>query len=66
MLAISYYNMGIEEDHCGYQENAKNAFAKAYELIEKTYGPDDPFAKKFFAAYNEERAVTCLFVVLAK
>lgn len=62
MLAISYYNMGIEEDHCGNHENAKSAFAKAYELIEKTYGADDPFAKRFFAAYNEVRSVANLCV----
>lgn len=57
MLGISYYNLGIEERYCGNHENSRNAFAKAYELIEKTYGADDPFAKKFLEAYSEIQPV---------
>lgn len=57
MLAISYHNLGIEEDHCGNYENSKNAFAKAYEIIQKENGPDDPISKKFYAVYAESKIV---------
>lgn len=45
--------MGIEEDHYKNYDNSKQAYSKAYELIEKINGPQDPFARKFYAAYIE-------------
>ena len=57
MLAISYHNLGIEEDHCGNLENSKNAFAKAYEIILKENGSDDPITKKFYSVYMESKRV---------
>lgn len=58
MLAIAYHNLGVEEDHCGNLENAKQAYYKAFEMVERINGPDDPLAKKFKQAYVDAKNVT--------
>ncbi len=57
MLAIAYHNLGIEENYCGSFENAKEAYYKAYEMMERVKGPEDPLTKKFRIAYFEEKSV---------
>lgn len=57
MLAIAYHNLGVEEDMCGNVGNAKDAYFKAYEMLERHIGPDDALAKKFKAAFLEAKNV---------
>lgn len=56
-LAIAYHNLGVEEDFCGNVEGAKEAYYKAYEMIERANGPNDPLVKKFKAAYTDVKNV---------
>lgn len=65
MLAISYHNLGVEEDYCGNFENAREAYYKAYEMMERANGPDDPLTKKFRRSYIEEKNVTLRYLQLS-
>ena len=58
MLSIAYHNLGVEEDYCSNLENAKQAYYKAYEMIERVNGPNDPLVKKFKQAYTDAKTVT--------
>lgn len=51
LLAISYHNLGIEQESLGDPEKAGLSFQKAYKLMEDKFGPDNPFTKKFKKNY---------------
>lgn len=57
MVAIAYHNLAVEEEHCGNVSDAIDAYQKAYEMLERTNGSEDPLAKKFRASYLEAKEV---------
>ena len=51
MLAISYHNMSIEEEHFVNHEKSLEYAKKAYELMKGRFGENNHIAKKFKANY---------------
>ena len=51
LLAISYHNLGIEQESMGQPDKAGLSFQKAFKLMEDKFGADNPFTKKFKRNY---------------
>lgn len=51
-LAISYYNIGCQEEHFARWKKALRAYEKAMHLTEKNFKPSDNLARKFKTDYE--------------
>ena len=43
-LAVSYHNIGVEEEYFGKADHALSSFRKGYDLVLNLFGPDHPMA----------------------
>ena len=57
MLAIAYFNMGVEADFCKEIDLAIDSYLKAYQVASEHIGPLDQITLRFEQAFNEAKMV---------
>lgn len=57
MLAIAYFNMGVEADFCKEIDLAIDSYLKAYQVASEHIGQLDQVTLRFEQAFNEAKMV---------
>ena len=60
LLAISYHNMGTEEEYCKHFDRAVDWFLKSYETLRDKLGEQEPMTIKFLNIFKNAQEVLTL------